>query len=298
MTRLRLALEWFLNPDHVPFLVARHHGWFAEAGLELTLVEPAEHFDAFGALQRGEIELAITEPIHLLQDRAKGEDLVGFGRFLHTRGGVMVLGASGITRPAQLAGCRLQYPGAPGPGGPAIVRTMIAADGGPADAPITPVNNGFFHTDALATGKADAATLVFSNFEGVEAAHRGLSPRVFTLADWGVPDFCQLHFITRPAVLAAHGPALRRFFAVVRRAVDFALASPDEARRIYDAETGGSLGDALSAAIFAETVPAFRAEMDLPAAYWQSLADWLLATGQIDAPLPIAGAWVPAADLS
>jgi ABC-type nitrate/sulfonate/bicarbonate transport system substrate-binding protein len=139
---------------------------------------------------------------------------------------------------------------------------------------------------------------VFSNFEGVEAAHRGLAPRVFTLADWGVPDFCQLHFITRPAVLAAEGDAIRRFFAVVRRAVAFALAEPAEARRIYDAETGGSLGDALSAAIFAETVPAFRAEMDLPPAYWQSLADWLLATGQIDAPLPIGGAWLPAASLS
>ena len=33
MTNLRVALEWFLNPDHLPFLIAQEKGWFAEAGL-------------------------------------------------------------------------------------------------------------------------------------------------------------------------------------------------------------------------------------------------------------------------
>jgi ABC-type nitrate/sulfonate/bicarbonate transport system substrate-binding protein len=66
--RVRLALEWFLNPDHVPFLVGLERGWFAEAGIELELVEPKEHVDAADALAREELEVAITEPIHLAQD--------------------------------------------------------------------------------------------------------------------------------------------------------------------------------------------------------------------------------------
>ena len=35
-----------------------------------------------------------------------------------------------ITRPKDLIGKRLQYPGAPGPDGTAIAKTMIEADGG------------------------------------------------------------------------------------------------------------------------------------------------------------------------
>ena len=140
MNNLRVALEWFLNPDHLPFLVAQELGWFADAGLSITLVEPKEHFDAFAAFEAGELEVAITEPIHLLQDLAGGQELRGFARFLHTNGGVMVLEKSGITRPRELANKRLQYPGAPGPGGPAIVNTMIVADGGQAS-DIVPVNS-------------------------------------------------------------------------------------------------------------------------------------------------------------
>ena len=106
MTNLRVALEWFLNPDHLPFLIAEEKGWFAEAGLDVSLIEPKEHFDAFEAFAANELEIAITEPIHLLQDLSQGQDLRGFARFLHTNGGVMVLEKSGITRPREMAGLR------------------------------------------------------------------------------------------------------------------------------------------------------------------------------------------------
>ena len=63
---------------------------------------------------------------------------------------------------------------------------MIEADGG-TPGELTAVNEGFYHTNALAEGKADCATLVFHNFEVVEATHRELAPRLFALKDWGVP---------------------------------------------------------------------------------------------------------------
>jgi ABC-type nitrate/sulfonate/bicarbonate transport system substrate-binding protein len=71
MAPIRLALEWFLNADHLPMLVGLEHGWFAEAGIELELIEPADHMDAFEAMRSGAIDVAITEPLHLVQDVAK-----------------------------------------------------------------------------------------------------------------------------------------------------------------------------------------------------------------------------------
>ena len=90
----------------------------------MILVEPAAHLDPFQAIVEGELDLAITEPGHLVEDVAKGRDVIGFARMLHTNGGVMTLRASGIERPRDLAGKRVQYPGAPGPGGIAIVATI------------------------------------------------------------------------------------------------------------------------------------------------------------------------------
>jgi len=40
--KLRIGLEWFLNPDHMPFVVAEREGFFAEAGLEVELVAPSD----------------------------------------------------------------------------------------------------------------------------------------------------------------------------------------------------------------------------------------------------------------
>ncbi len=282
MQKLRLALEWFVNPDHLPFLIGLDQGWYRQAGIDLQLVEPTEHFEAFAALQKGEIDVAITEPIHLVQDAVEGEKLTGFARFLHTNGGVMVLERSGITRPAEMAGRRVQYPGAPGPGGLAIVRTMIEADGGTAGE-LVPVNEGFQHTDALADDKADAATLVFYNFEVVEARHRGLEPRLFALKDWGVPDFCQLILVTLPALLHEKGELMQTLVQLLRRGIDFAYQQPDEARAIYAEHTGQDLDDPLMGAIFAATVPCFTHDFTMSNDYYAHLGAWLVRSGQAQA---------------
>ena len=37
-----VLLDWFFNPDHGPLMVAEALGYFDEAGLEITLIEPAD----------------------------------------------------------------------------------------------------------------------------------------------------------------------------------------------------------------------------------------------------------------
>lgn len=290
MKKLRLALEWFLNPDHVPFLVAQERGWFREAGLELELVEPKEHFDAFAAMEKGEVDVAITEPIHLVQDAAKGDDVVGFARFLHTNGGVMFLESSGIQRPRDMAGKRVQSPGAPGPGGAAIVGTMIRADGGdPGE--LVPVNNGFMHTDALAEDKADVATLAFYNFEVVEARQRGLEPGLFALKDWGVPDFCQLILIARRPFLEERAEDVAALVKVLRRGIDALQQDPDGCRALYFERTGTAPDDPLMSNIYRATVPSFCHDLSMCAGYYASLGSWLVDTGQADAAPPFEDVW-------
>lgn len=288
MQTVRLALEWFLNPDHVPFLIGLELGWFREAGIDLHLIEPKEHMDAVEALDRGEIDVAITEPIHLVQDVAKGSSIAGFARFLHTNGGVMYLGDSGISRPRDMIGKRVQYPGAPGAGGKAIVDTMIQADGGPPSADgLVPVDRGFHHTDALLDGDADVATLAFYNFELVEARHRGADARFFALKDWGVPDFCQLILVTSRTTLDQRLDVLRALVRVLSRGADYLHQHPEKARAIYLARTAGDPDDTMGRAIFDATVPCFTFDLSMSPAFYEQLGAWLVRTGQAErAPTP------------
>ena len=39
---LTLLLDWYLNPDHAPIIIAKEQGYFAQAGLEVEMVEPAD----------------------------------------------------------------------------------------------------------------------------------------------------------------------------------------------------------------------------------------------------------------
>merc|ERR1712232_350080 len=159
---------------------------------------------------------------------------------------------SGIKRPRDMCQLRddgrktrVQYPGAPGLGGLAIVKTMAEADGGVCDIEkfLEPVNEGFFHTNALREGKADVATLIFYNFEMVEAAQLGLNASYFSLKHWGVPDFCQLIFFTTTDHFERLKPAMRSLNLAVRRAVDWIKINPREAKAIYNEWTKSNATD-------------------------------------------------------
>ena len=274
MQQIRVGLEWFLNPDHVPFILGIEAGWFAEQGLEVTLVEPSQHDDSASALVAGSIELAITEPIHLLEDTARGLPLVGFQRFLHTNGGVMFLRGGPIARPSDLAGKRIQYPGAPSPLGAAIVRSLVRADGGPEGCAFESVDAGFAHTEALARHAADAATLCFYNFEILEARAQGLDADFFALKDWGVPDFCQLILTAHLPYWEAQRPAIARFTRVLQRGIDTVLQEPERAHTAWTAYSQRLGRPPVSRAIFDATARAFVHDPDLSEHYWQALGRW------------------------
>lgn len=290
LTKLKLGLEWFVNPDHLPLIVAKSHGIFHEFGLDIELVEPSDHWEAEEEIMMGNLDIAVTEPLHLAQDAAKNKPVLGFTRFLHTDGGVLYdASREDIKRPADMCGKVISYPGSPGPGGPAIIDTMVKADG-KLDCDLDSYgkyNGGFFHTDALQSASADVATLIFWNFEIPEARAKGMvEPAFFSLKDWGVPDFCQLILMTTPTRYEELKPALRKLVLAMRRATGIIHQKPDLARKYYhdfvnyaDAEqTQKSIIDAT----FTATLPAFPNDNNMSREYYDRLMNWLVETGQVE----------------
>ena len=69
-TTIKLGLEWFLNPDHLPLVVALREGYFSDAGLDVQLIAPADHWEAEEEILAGRLDVAVTETLHLAQDAA------------------------------------------------------------------------------------------------------------------------------------------------------------------------------------------------------------------------------------
>ncbi len=40
--KLTILLDWFVNPDHAPLIVAKEKGFFANHDLDVELIEPAD----------------------------------------------------------------------------------------------------------------------------------------------------------------------------------------------------------------------------------------------------------------
>ena len=295
MELVRLGLEWFLTPPHAPFLVGMEKGWFADAGIQFEFYSPDDPFDPVAALLDGRMDLAVTEPIHLARHRGSGAPITGFARFFHTNGGVMYFKGRGIARPRDMVGARVQDSMAPAPGGMAMVKWLIEADGGACDvAALERIDYGFRHTDALAEDKADVATFVFYNFEVIEALHRGFDADFFALKDWGIPDFCQLVLVASIDALETRREVLSRVVAVVRRGVDFVHRYPGEARVIFERHRQIAADGVLAESIFQATLRCFTFDFSMGPGYYAGLQDWMVATGQIERALDPANYWTNA----
>ena len=57
--KIRLGLEWFTNPDHLPLIVAQKHGIFKTFGLDVELVEPVDHWEAEEEILAGRLDVSI-----------------------------------------------------------------------------------------------------------------------------------------------------------------------------------------------------------------------------------------------
>ncbi|MDP2327968.1 MAG: ABC transporter substrate-binding protein, partial [Dehalococcoidia bacterium] len=96
LTPVTLMLNWTPNNHHAGIYIAQANGWYREAGIDLTIVEPA----AAGADQvvaAGGADFGISQAESILPARAAGAEVVSIATLLpHNDSSMMALAASGI----------------------------------------------------------------------------------------------------------------------------------------------------------------------------------------------------------
>jgi putative hydroxymethylpyrimidine transport system substrate-binding protein len=72
LTKLTVMLEWFVNPDHAPLIVAQEKGYFKAEGLEVSIVAPADPNDSPKLVAAGKADLAVDYQPHLYLQASQG----------------------------------------------------------------------------------------------------------------------------------------------------------------------------------------------------------------------------------
>ncbi|GGI89458.1 ABC transporter substrate-binding protein [Polymorphobacter multimanifer] len=258
---MKIALEWYLNPDHLPLLAAR------EAGVDLTLIAPDDHYDGFEALAAGDVTLVVNEPLHLVESRPL--TLRAHGTFFSTEGGVLIR-RTALDALKAGAAIRIASP-VSGATTDALCRDILAAWlGRPlGEGQVTIESAGFAHVDNIAAG-FDGAWLAFANVEGVDARLRGLDTVMVTTAEAGLPEFSALELIGRADAAQADLAAIAALRESLDRVIPQLIANPQAARTLwYRASTEPE--SATTDAIVADTLRRLVAPVRADAARWRPM---------------------------
>ena len=77
--KMTLLLDWFVNPDHAPIIVAREKGFFADQGLQVEVIAPADPSDPPKLIAAGKGDLAISYQPQIHLQVAEGLPLIRVG---------------------------------------------------------------------------------------------------------------------------------------------------------------------------------------------------------------------------
>ncbi len=281
--RLTVLLDWFVNPDHAPLVIAKEKGFFADHGLEVELIAPADPNDPPKLVAAGRAEIAMSYQPQLHLQVAAGLPLRRIGTAVATPLNSLVVLADGpIKGLADLAGKKVGF--SVGGFEDALLGAMLAKHGLGLD-DIELVNVNFSLSPALVAGQVDAVIGAFRNFELNQMELIERPGRAFYPEEEGVPAYDELIYVAHVDTLG--DARLERFMEAVEAATHWIVNHPDEAWAVF-AATDPLLDDALNRKAWADTVPRLALS---PAALdhhrYARFAGFLVDQGLIDEALPV-----------
>ncbi len=281
--KLTLLLDWFLNPDHATLVVAEEKGYFAEAGLEVEMIEPADPNDPPKLVAAGKADLAVSYQPQLHIQAAQGLPLARVGTLIATPLNTLVALEEGPVRTiADLKGRRVGY--SVGGFEDAVLTAMLAKHGLSLN-DIELVNVNFSLSPALLSGQVDAVIGAFRNFELNQLAIEGHEGRAFFVEEEGVPAYDELILVANRERLA--DPRIDAFLGAVERAVQYLVNHPEESWALF-VRHRKELDDELNRRAWRDTLPRFALRpRALDRARYERFAAFLLKQGVIKTAPPL-----------
>ena len=280
---LILLLDWFVNPDHAPIIVADELGLFEDQGLEVEIVAPADPNDPPKLIAARDAEIAISYQPQLHIQVGQGLPLVRFGTLVATPLNALVaLADGGVERIEDLAGRKVGF--SVGGFEDALLGAMLR-EHRLALGDVELVNVNFNLTAALLSRQVDAVIGAFRNFELNQLALEGSEGRAFFPEEEGVPVYYELIFITHPDLLG--DDRLARFLDAVELGTLYLLNHPAEAFALF-VRGRPELDDELNRRAWADTLPRFALRpAALDRARYARFGAFLERQGLIGPPPPV-----------
>lgn len=224
-TSMRVALDWYANPDHAGLFVTRDRGYFESAGLDVSLETPTDPALPIKQVAAGEVDLAISYAPEVLLARERGSDVVAVAAIVDRPLTSMIwLKKSGVKSVRDLKGKTISTAGIPYQ--QAYLDTILERAGLAPDS-VKRVGVGQGLSASILGGKAAATLGPFWNIEGVDLRLSGKRPVVNPVDDLGIPTYDELVLVANAEALTADPQPVCLFLAALARGTAEAIEKPN-----------------------------------------------------------------------
>ncbi len=249
---ITVVLDWFINPDHGPLIIAHEKGFFSRRGLNVSFQVPSNPNDPPKLVAAKKADIAVSyQPQHYLYVD-QGLPLVRIATLVATPlNSLVVLADSGIDNLAQLKGKTVGY--SVGGFDTVILKVMLESQGLSLH-DVKLVNVNFSLLPSLYTGNTDAVIGAFRNFELNEMDIEKRPGRAFFVEEYGIPSYDEL-------ILLAHRDSInkvkfRKFVDALEEGVQYLVNHPKRSWELF-VQGRKDLDNRLNRLAWRDTLPRF-----------------------------------------
>ncbi len=251
--KISLMLDWFVNPNHGPIVIAKQKGYFKQHGIDVDIQEPGDPSTPPKLVAANKVDLAITYQPNLTMDVAEGLPLVRTATLIATPlNTLMTLDNGKINGLKDLKGKKIGI--ALAGNEEANVGTMLKSVGVNYK-DVTIVNVGWALSASLASGKVDAIWGGLRNFETNQLAMEGYKIHSFYPEEHGVPSYDELVFVANRDHY--NKKAIQAFNQALEQAVTYIVNHPEQAWKEFVAYAPDTLNNELNHKAWQDTLTRF-----------------------------------------
>jgi len=282
--KMTVILDWFVNPDHGPIVIAQEKGYFADVGLEVEVVAPADPADPPKMAAAGRADLAISYQPQLHLQVHEGLPLKRVGTLIATPlNCLLVLKDGPVETIADLKGRKVGFSVAGVE--ESLLKVLLETKGLSLD-DVELVNVNWSLSPALMSRQVDAVIGAYRNFELNQMEIEGVPGRCFYLEEEGIPAYDELVYVANPDDMDVD--KIARFLEATELATQYIVNHPVESWEIFKG-TAKELDDALNAKAWPDTIPRFALRpAALDAGRYRRFEAFLMEAGLIDSLLPVS----------
>lgn len=293
LEKITLCLDWTPNTNHTGIYVALAKGYFKEAGLDVTVVQPSESTSA-AMCAAGQAQFAVeaqdTLAAAFTTDEPLGVTAVA-ALLQHNTSGIISRKGEGMDRPKGLE--NHTYSTWDSPIELAMLKAVVEKDGGDFSKVKLIPNNITDEAGALKAHQTDAVWIYYG-WSGIAAELSGLDFDYFSFIDIDpVFDYYTPILIGNNAYMEQNPDSTKALLAALKKGYEYAIANPEEAAQILvDGDTTGSLKDSLELVTASQKWISgqYKAEVEqwgyIDPARWDAFYQWLWDNQLIENELP------------